>query len=377
MATYTIPLLILSTTNSSSLTGVTFVFAWAPRLCVFGLAGWTVDRFGATRIFRLAAAARAVVVGLAAPIMAFAEGTAASVITLLAACTGLLTQFSFIAAESIGALASRDSSAGHRVQSVLLGIDQGAALAGPVAGGLVLQWRGASGLLIVIGVLSILSAAIAPRVHPQALETSALSTLGLRSGWATLRRLPALIRLVMGLAMSNLALGLLEAATPVTVTQQFDHSSAAVGLLWSIAAAASLLAVAACRVLIDRWGLLTTGRLAAVVTVLPCFLLAHAGSYRSYLLLIAVFMAGDSVLTVVLRTLRSSLIPPELFGSTLSLTVLILLMPYPLAGAVMAVVAPSALDTVITVCAALQCFGLALAFIRVQPWRGKHRKLTQ
>ncbi|MFJ3213296.1 MFS transporter [Streptomyces flaveolus] len=382
MATYGIPLLVLGTTNSSSLTGIAFMLAWAPRLCTFSLAGMAVDRFGPARVFRLAATARALVAGLAAPVLAMTDvKTASSLVLLLAACAGCLTQFSYIAAESMGAVASRDAGgAAHRVQSVLLGIDQAAALAGPAAGGLLLQQGGSSGMLAVISGLSILTAAIAPRTRhapPPAPQATGSRAQGWRTGWSTLRALPRLAWLVAGLALSNLALGLLEAATPVIVVKQLGQSSASVGLVWSCAAAASLLAVTTCRVTIDRWGLTRVGRCAALVTIVPCFLIAHAGSYPTYLILTAVFMAGDSVLTVVLRTLRSHLIPAEVFGSTLSVTVLILLLPYPLAGILMALVNPADIHTVITVCAVLQCLGLACAFTRSthpRPRHGKHRK---
>jgi hypothetical protein len=382
MGTYGIPLLVLGTTNSSSLTGIAFVLAWAPRLCMFGPAGMAVDRFGPARVFRLAAATRALTVGLAAPALAMTDAERAlGLVMLLAACAGSLTQFSYIAAESVGAVASRDAGdAAHRVQSVLLGIDQTAALVGPAAGGLLLQWHGSSGMLAAIGGLSMLSAAIAPRMHhapPRPQDATVPVTRGWRTGWSTLRALPTLAWLVAGLALSNLALGLLEAATPVIVVKQLGRSSASVGVVWSCAAAASLLAVAACRIMIDRWGLAGVGRFAALVTSVPCFLIAHADSYPEYLVLTAVFMAGDSVLAVVLRTLRSRLIPAEVFGSTLSVTVLLLLLPYPLAGILMAVVDPAAISTLITACAVLQTIGLACALTygtRSRPRRGKHRK---
>ncbi|MEU3294425.1 MFS transporter [Streptomyces longwoodensis] len=379
MATYGIPLLVLSTTKSSSLTGIAFVMAWAPRLCAFTLAGLAVDRFGPTRVFRLAASARALVVALAVPALGTAdERTLLGLVMLLAASTGCLTQFSFIAAESVGAIASRDAGdAAHRVQSVLLGIDQTAALAGPAAGGLLLQWNGYTSMLTTIGGLSVVAAAITPRMRRpsrQVEEAAGPVAVGWQVGWTTLRALPALVWLVVGLALSNLALGLLEAATPVIVVQQLGRSTTSVGLVWSCAAAASLAAVAASRVAIDRWGLRGVGRCAALLTVAPCLLIPSTDSYLMYLTLITAFMAGDSVLAVVLRTVRSHLIPPEVFGSTLSVTVLLLLLPYPIAGIVMAVISPDALRATITVCALLQCIGLACAFtLGIRP-RARHAR---
>jgi hypothetical protein len=228
-------------------------------------------------------------------------------------------------------------------------------------------------MLMVLGGLSLLSAAAAPRSQQAPLRGHKRSTpaaSGWRTGWSTLRSLPSLAWLVSGLALSNLALGLLETATPVLVVKQLGRSSASVGLVWSCAAAASLLAVAICRTVIDRWGLTTVGRWAALVTSVPCFLIPLADSYVAYLALIAVFMAGDSVLSVVLRTIRSLLIPAEVFGSTLSVTVLLLLLPYPLAD-------PADLPVLITICAMVQSLGLACALTyrtRSRSRRGKHRR---
>ncbi|SCF75435.1 hypothetical protein GA0115259_102079, partial [Streptomyces sp. MnatMP-M17] len=46
---YAIPLLVLLTTNSTTLTGVAFVVQWIPRLVSFSFAGSLVDRWGAGR----------------------------------------------------------------------------------------------------------------------------------------------------------------------------------------------------------------------------------------------------------------------------------------------------------------------------------------
>ncbi|MFD7707296.1 MFS transporter [Streptomyces sp. NPDC059785] len=378
MATYAIPLLVLATTDSASLTGVAFVLAWVPRLSTFSVAGTVVDRFGPTRVFRLAAAARAAVVTLAAVALdTVADRWATVVVMVLATCTGALTQFSYVASESIGAAVSRGAVGGaHRVQSVLLGIDQSAALAGPAAGGFLLEGAGPSGMLAAIGALSLLAALITARVRHSPPGPAEPAARGIRTGWSTLRALPALAALVTGLALSNLALGVLQASMPVILVDELGHSSSDVGLLWSAAAAASLVAITLCRFAIGRWGSLLVGRLAAVVAVVSCFALARAGSYPAYLVFVAVFMAGDGVLAVVLRTLRARFIPEHVFGSTLSLTALILLLPYPLAGVLVATTPPASLGGVIGVCAVLQCVGLALAFVRIKrrPRRGKHRR---
>ena len=372
MATYAMPLLVLATTKSSALTGLAFALEWIPRVAAFGLAGDLVDRRGAAVVCFIASLTRGLLVaGGTVVLIVLPRGTAETVTVLaLAAATGALTQFSFIANEAVGAIVSRRAETkAHRVQAVLIGIDQSATLIGPVLGG-VLLLSGPTGMLAVLSALSFLAAALALQTPPTPLRPSQGATEqrrdGLKVGWLTLRSLPVLSWLVAGLAISNLALGLLQSASPIIVVERFGLSTAAVGTLWSAAAASTLLAVAACRIALNRLGLWGVGVVCSTVASAACLALAHAPTYTAYAALMALFMAGDGGLTVVLRTLRSLLIPPAVFGSTLSMTILLLLLPFPLAGILVALTPITALGNVIAVCAALQAVALGLAFVRLR-----------
>ncbi|MGC0400362.1 hypothetical protein RKD27_003006 [Streptomyces sp. SAI-126] len=371
MSTYGIPLLVLATTRSAALTGAAFALEWIPRLAAFGWAGSIVDRRGAAVVFHLASLGRALALAAGAILLHLhPSGAVASVtVMVLAATTGVLTEFSYIAAETAGAAAGRRAGArAHRVQAVLLGIDQTATLAGPALAG-VLLLAGPPPMLAVITVLSLLAALLALRTPPSPASARALkgqTGAGLLTGWRTIRTLPALGWLVTGLTLSNLATGLLQAAGPVIVVKHFGQSTTAVGLIWSAAAAATLLAVTICRFALDRLGLWPVGATCAALASLACLAAAQAPDYLSYLVLVAVLMAADGGMTVVLRTLRSRLIPPEQFGSTLSATILILLLPFPIAGVLTALTPPAALGHAITACAVLQALGLFCAFARLR-----------
>ncbi|MGA5200553.1 MFS transporter [Streptomyces variegatus] len=368
MSTYGIPLLVLATTRSATLTGVAFALEWIPRLAAFGWAGSIVDRRGAAVVFHLASLGRALALAAGAVLLHLhPSGTVASAtVMVLAATTGVLTEFSYIAAETAGAAAGRRAGArAHRVQAVLLGIDQTATLAGPALAG-VLLLAGPPPMLAVITVLSLLAALLALRTPASARALKGQTGAGLLTGWRTIRTLPALGWLVTGLTLSNLATGLLQAASPVIVVQHFGQSTTAVGLIWSAAAAATLLAVTICRFALDRLGLWSVGAACAALASLACLAAAQAPDYLSYLVLVAVLMAADGGMTVVLRTLRSPLIPPEQFGSTLSATILILLLPFPVAGVLTALTPPGEMGHVITACAVLQALGLFCAFARLR-----------
>ncbi|MDX2908208.1 MFS transporter [Streptomyces griseiscabiei] len=368
MTTYGIPLLVLAITGSAALTGLAFALEWLPRIGAFTVAGTLVDRYGTALIFRAACLARALAVLAAVVVLtALDAGTTAATVTvmLLAATSGVLTEFSFVAAETAGAEASRMAGDGaHRVQSVLIGIDQTATLAGPAVSGLLLEHGGPAAMLGALAGLSLLAAALGPRTGMAPVGVAAMR--GLRAGWATLGSLPHLAWLVGALVVSNTAIALLHAAVPVVIVTELDHSSADAGLIWSAAAVASLLAITASRRAIDRWGLWPVGAVAATLAAAATFAVAHADTYRGYLLLIAVVMAGEGSLTVVLRTLRSRLIPPEAFASTLAVTILLLLLPFPAAGLLVAAVPPAQLGHALTIAAAAQALGFAVAFARLR-----------
>ncbi|MFJ5157537.1 MFS transporter, partial [Streptomyces sp. NPDC088353] len=316
MATYAMPLVVLATTGSASLTGLAFALEWIPRVAAFGFAGTLVDRSGAAIVCFIASLTRALLVAAASVALHLVPpGTAETVTVMaLAAVTGALTQFSFIANEAVGAVVSRQTQRqSHKVQSVLIGIDQTATLIGPALGGLLLL-TGPTRMLACLSMLSFASAALALQTPPTPLRTTRHGGPapggGLREGWQTLRSLPSLRRLVAGLACSNLTLGLLQSASPILVEDRFGHSPAAAGALWSIAAAATLVAVACCRAGLDRLGLWGVGAISATIAAAACLAVPQAPSYTSYVTLIALFMAADGGLTIVLRTLRSQVIPP-------------------------------------------------------------------
>ncbi|MFI5744261.1 MFS transporter [Streptomyces anulatus] len=373
MTTYGIPLLVLATTGSPVLTGLAFALEWIPRLAAFAAAGTLVDRYGVARVFRLAALARALVVMTAAFVLATSAGGPTGTITVmvLAAVSGVATECTFIASETAGGAASRQAGRrAHRVQSVLMAIDQTATLAGPVAAGLLLHWSGAVGMLSILGGLCLLGTVLVPRHTLTAATSSVPIAGGLRTGWSTLRSLPALVWLVAGLALSNFAAGILQAAMPIIIVTDLGRSSADAGLIWSAAAVASLLAITATRTAIDRWGLWAVGAVAATIAATATLAVSQAHTYNGYLVLIAVLMAGEGGMVVVLRTLRSQLIPADVFGSTLSVTALLLLAPFPVAGLLVAAVPPGHLGHAITGAAILQALGLATAFTRLRTLPG-------
>ncbi|MEE1736439.1 MFS transporter [Streptomyces sp. BE147] len=368
LITYALPLLVLTMTGSTLLTGLVFAAEWIPRLASIARGGALVDRHGAARVFRAANVLRTVLTALAIPVLAVLPATGtpaiATILALGAAC-GALAEASFLGAETTGAgLTRRAGTQAHRVQTWQLAIDQGAMLIGPLLGGLLLLVNGGA-MLAVATVLSLAAAMLppAPAAAPSPLDTPAVAgPAGLRTGWRTLRSLPALTCLVVGLSASNLATGLLQASAPITVTRTFDHSTATVGAIWSAAGLATLAATAVCRRFIDRCGLWPIGATAAALASAACLAAALAPNLPVYTALVALLMAAEGVMAVVLRTMRAQLIPPHTFGSTLAVTVLLVLAPMPAAGLLVAAAPAPLLPTLLAGCALLQAAALTWCF---------------
>lgn len=354
-AAYAIPLLVLITTGSTALTGIAFLLEWTPRLAAFTFAGMLTDRFGAGCVFRCSNFVRATVVALAAAVLTVLPGTGAATTTVVlgfGAVSGLLAEVSFVAVETLGAEGGRHlGNRVHHLQAVQTGIDQGAMLVGPVLGGLLLL-AGPNVLLTAVAALAMIAAVAA---HGNALPADRhRAPSSLLSGWRTLRRTPALAWLIGGLAASNLASGVLQAAAPITVIHRFHYSTADVGAVWSVAAVASLLTVIVTRRALDRWQVWPVGAVAAAVSTVACLSVALAPGFAVYTAAVAVLMAAEGALTVVLRTLRSRLIPAAAFGSTLAVVIILVLLPLPVAGALVAAVPAPGLPHLLLACAVLQ-----------------------
>ncbi|GAQ58956.1 MFS transporter [Streptomyces acidiscabies] len=368
VASYAVPLLVLLATGSAGLTGMAFAAEWAPRLVAFGLAGACADRFGAHRVFRLANAVRAAVAVTVAGVLSVVGGSEGRfvAVSVFGVVSGLLSEFGYVACETLGSEAARrEEGAAHRVQAVLTGIDQGAALAGPVLGALALV----AGPVLLLGgfaALAVLAAAVTPVVPAPAVSTSVSGKSGVRSGWRVLRSAPALLWLTGGLAVSNFATGVVQAAAPVTVVVGFGESAAQVGAVWSGAAVASLGAVWGAQRAVSRWGVWPVGVVSAAVCSAGCLGAAASSSFVVYAVAVAVLMTAEGALTVVLRTLRASLIPVDGFASTLSASILLVTVPLPFCGVLVGAVPAHRLGAVVGVCALVQGLALAGAFGRLR-----------
>ncbi|WP_404868439.1 MFS transporter [Kitasatospora griseola] len=341
--TYAVPLLVLTLTRSVMWTWAAFLLEWLPRLAAIVLGGPLVDR----RSPQTAVLATSLARGGAAllTLVGMSLGLGVPVVLLFGVVAGMLAEGSFLAVESLGSEASRRAGAqAHRVQSRFTAIDQSAALLGPLIGGALLL-AGPALLLATVAVLSAVTITMAlvmrtPRVRLRLVteEYRERARDALAGGLNGVLGTPALAWLVATLAAANLLSGLLQVSTPITVTRDLRRSTAATGLVWSVAAGASLLAVLAAKPAIDRYGLFPVILTSSVVTCAAAAGAAIAPTLVTCTAAVATLMAAEGAATVALRTARARLIPARRFGATLAVCVLLVLAPLPLAGLLVAVV---------------------------------------
>ncbi|MFB6887172.1 MFS transporter [Streptomyces noursei] len=370
ITTTALPLLILTATGSSTLTGMAFVLEWLPRLLAISIGGHLIDRYGADRVFRGATAARATVLAAAAGVLCDLPdtgATATAVVMALGALSGLLSQTSFVAIETLGSYASR--AAGDQTHRVQIVIDQGALLSGPVLAALLLL-AGPEVMLLVTAALSAVAACSTVS------HTDVASPLGvsrsfavsrLRAEWSTGGGLPALGCLASGLMASNLALAATQASSPTTVVHGYDGSPLTAGVVWSAVGVACLAAVAASRWAIDRFGRWPVSAIGAAMACSACLAAGLAPGLAEYAVTISVLMVGEGALTLVLRTLRARLVPARGYGSALSATIVVLVLPVPVAGVLATALPAPALPALLLACAVLQ--GVAVSAALPGLWR--------
>lgn len=369
---YAVPLIILTTTGSTAWTGLAFLLEWVPRLATILGAGPLLDRHRAERVATLVGLARTTAAVVTAVGLMLLPPTAGTVLLLgFGVASGMLTEVSFLTVEALGAQASRHTPVrAHRVQTAQVGIDQAALLVGPLLGG-VLLLAGPTILLTALAVLSLLAASTAhtlsaistPPIGP---TTSAVSSAspwaGLRTGCRVIASIPALGWLVTALTASGLLSGIVQVSAPITLTTGFGVSTAVTGTVWSIATLPSLGAIAATGKAIGRYGLFPVGLVGAGALSLAGLAAALAPSPIAYGGALAVLLGGEGVLTVVMRTARAALIPQPVFTSTLAVTLLFILAPLPLAGALVAALPASGIPALVLGCALLQAAVTAVAF---------------
>ncbi|WTW91940.1 MFS transporter [Streptomycetaceae bacterium NBC_01309] len=385
---FALPMMIFTATGSATWSGVAFVVEWLPRLCAIPMSGLRVDRHGPRRVLIITNLARCGVT-VVALVWLLADPGAWAALIGLAIIVGLLAECSYVASEAAGAEVT-DRAAAHRVQSTQAGIDQTVLVIGPPTAALVLMTTGSTGVLLGSAILGALvpvlavtlpvAAPVTPRWNADAVSEPVSVSMrdGVRTGLRVVTRNRLLSCVVIVAAAQNLMLAVLLAATPAMALGRYGMRESTVGLMWTCGAIGSLAAIVVARRAIGRNGRLW--HVGLVSSLLAGFATVTAGTASSGPLFfagVALLVTADGAGAVYLRTARTQVIPPDVFGVTISVVVLLVLVPYPFAGALVAVVPREHLSSLITVCGLVATAVAASAVMRVRREPGRHRRPTR
>jgi MFS family permease len=369
---FAVPLMVYASTHSAAWSGVSFLLEWVPRLTAMPVAGPLVDRFGSCRIFIVTNSFR-LVMSLATFAALAHYPHAWFLLVILAVVCGMCAQASFVAAEHMG-MSVTGTHQVHRVQAVQVGIDQSVLVLGPLFAGVLLAID-KNMVFIAVATLALGSITLAARLaraplladHTKKLKKDHnLSILeGIVGGLRIVKTQRPLMYATASAAAYNLLLGLVTAMMPAFVSQHFGRGSSSVSLLWTIAAIASILMVIMTGRIAERIGITRFGAIAAVTGCLAIAAASFAHSYKLFVLCVTLFIAMDAVYSVFLRTVRIRFVPQESYGSTVGVIVLLLLAPYPVAGALLAVVPFRDITPLLTCCAVGALAITLLGFARI------------
>lgn len=358
---FAMPLMIYNATGSLSWSGLAFMIEWLPRLVSIPFAGALTDHIGSRRVFIWADSARAVALGMAVVAIS-AWPHLWPVLLAVGVVNGILGQLSFVAAEHMGVRVPTKKSH-HQVQSVQVNIDQTVMVLGPMLAGVLLA-LGNAGLLAGVCLLSVVSVARALRVrlsHASAGGTTKPSVVvGFMQGWKIIAANRSLQYVVAGTVAFNLLLALITVLTPAIVKGEFGGSDAHVSTLWAAGAAVSVVAVYGASRVMARTGIVAIGAVAGMLASLAVAVASFAHVLLLYAACVVAFLAMDGVYAVYIRTARARMVPSEYYGVTVGVIVLLSLIPFPLAGLVVATISPALIPVVLGGCTAI-C--LAITFI--------------
>jgi hypothetical protein len=240
----------------------------------------------------------------------------------------------------------------HEVQSIQVGIDQTVMVMGPMLAGALLFF-GNLGVLVGVAVLSMVSIFFARRlrlVHvvSDVERHSVLS--GFRRGWSIIAASRPLQYVVIGTVAFNFLLAFITVITPAIVKGEFGGTDGHVSLLWTVGAIVSIGSVYVASRVMKRTGIVVIGTVAGILASLAILVASTAHSLIIYAICVAFFLAMDGVYAVYIRTARARIVPIEHFGVTVGVIVLFSLIPFPLAGMVVAAIPQTAPPFILSAC---------------------------
>ncbi|SMG46491.1 MFS transporter [Paraburkholderia susongensis] len=337
---FLVPLVVFQTTHQVSWSGLAFFIETLPRYLVFPFFGALCDRFPPLKLMRLSQAVRALACfgGIAAYAL---FGGIGWLIALSAAC-GVLTSQGLVARE---VMLPQIFSTQHiqRVLAYSQLADQLGFVLGPMLAALLLGlWRwetvvaatgvlflAADGALFLWQRLSGFRAPDLPRA-PAGHWTQPLR-IALHHVWT----LPGLKKVIMLAAAENLVIGVTLATSAAMVTGFHAQSTRYYAGLQTAGAVATVLVLLT--VARAGWPARALGLVAFVAICAGGVIAGASAAPWGYALGFLLIVGFDKMFNVYIRSARLQIIPPEDYGKTIGVAILLNNVTQPLAGLLVSV----------------------------------------
>jgi len=331
---FAVPLAILMVTNSASLSALSFVIEWIPRVIFFPIAGSLIDGRDLRKVFLLLDLTR---IGML--ILAFIALPFLGIfwtLSILMAFMSLCYVVNFVSIEAVipNNLPPEDYSKAH---SWVQAIEQISQVVGPALAVIIYYALGIKGIIFTSAVLLIISSLNVTRLN---INYSADGAGKLKDtvksnklAFGILIKEPQILYLCGLTWVVNIVFGVALSITPAIITQTFSLPSSRLGLVQTVGAILSVLCFYLIPKISLKYGVTLIGQSSLAIILISGLILSLAPEYWSYAVGYALLVAFDGGFSVYVRTMRSTLIPAEHLAKVMGIVGMINLFSIPLGGA--------------------------------------------
>ncbi|MFL9907543.1 MFS transporter [Paraburkholderia sp. RL17-337-BIB-A] len=362
---FLVPLVVFQTTHQVSWSGLAFFIETLPRYLVFPFFGALCDRISPLKLMRVSQTVRALVCfgGVLAYVL---FGGIGWLIALSALC-GVLTSQGLVAREvMLPQIFSTQQF--QRVLAYSQLADQLGFVLGPMVAAVLLGvWRwewvvGATGALFLLADAALLlwqrTSGFSAGDPPPA---PGHWTMPLRIALRHVLVLPGLKEVVLLAAAENLVIGVTLATSAAMVTGLHAQSNRYYAGLQTAGAVATVLILLS--IARHAWPAQTLGRVAFVAICAGGVIAGASAAPWGYPFGFLLIVGFDKMFNVYIRSARQKIIPPEDYGKTTGVVILLNNLTQPLAGLLVGVFSTRAQTGVLIVAlaAAMGCIGAAVS----------------
>jgi MFS family permease len=334
---FALPVYVFTRTGSAAYSGLAYALEWAPRVVLLPFLGALADRLPLRRQLLWLEGIRLclmVVLACSVPLPA---------VILIGSVFSVMNSYSYVLLEGCMSVLF-GAARGGKVQARIQATDSVALIAGPGLAGILLAGYGflaataVGSLCLVASVCGILIFRIPLRAG-SGVKRPLVSTADLREVAALLKTVPVLLRLMTFTAIINLVEGTIMALIPAVMLSSFGQTALAVGFLNAAANGFAALALIGLSFVLKHTRLRTLAIWSGAGMVAFALALGVTGSVVVFCAGFVLFMVAQSVFVVHARTERLRHTPIEHIGKIVSVMNSFVLIPLPLSGLLVAVLA--------------------------------------